>query len=105
MHINENCDAGWIEDFYSESVATVVDAYIQRGDHNISESSVERLVMNTWNATKCAFLVVINWGQYSFGEYFSVIPRFTQISKMIGRRLVSMFERGLDINQLHCVGL
>lgn len=27
---------GWIEDFYSESTKTIAEAYIQRGDHNIS---------------------------------------------------------------------
>lgn len=51
------------------------------------------------------FAVIIDWGAYSFGEYFSVIPRFTQISKTIAKLLVDLFERGLDINQLHCVGL
>ncbi|CRK94862.1 CLUMA_CG008354, isoform A, partial [Clunio marinus] len=74
---------GWIEDFYSESTEAIVNAYIKRKDHNI---------------------IVIDWGQYSFGEYFSVIPRFTQISKMIAKLLIDMFERGLDINQIHCVG-
>lgn len=33
---------GWIEDFYSESTETVVEAYIRRQDHNISELN-ERL--------------------------------------------------------------
>jgi hypothetical protein len=28
---------GWIEDFASESVQTVASAYLERGDHNISE--------------------------------------------------------------------
>lgn len=52
-----------------------------------------------------SYVVVIDWGQYSVAEYFTVIPRFTQFSKMLGRLLVDMFERGLDIDQLHCVGL
>ena len=47
----------------------------------------------------------MDWGQYSFGGYFSVIPRFTQIAKMLGKLLMEMFDRGLDINRLHCVGL
>lgn len=51
-----------------------------------------------------AHAVVVDWGQYSFGEYFSVIPRFTDISKMLGVLLVDLFDRGFDINQLHCVG-
>lgn len=34
--------AGWIEDFYSESTETVVEAYIQRADHNISRSKTPR---------------------------------------------------------------
>lgn len=28
---------GWIEDYYSESTETIVEAYIRRRDHNISE--------------------------------------------------------------------
>ena len=29
--------SGWIEDFYSESTETIVEAYIKRRDHNISK--------------------------------------------------------------------
>lgn len=96
--------AGWIEDFYSESSETIVKAYIERGDHNISKLCGWKLRAH-FKVALSNFLVVIDWGQYSFGEYFSVIPRFTQISKMLAKLLVDMFERGLDINQLHCVGL
>lgn len=41
--ISENCVdewwwiSGWIEDYFAESTETIVNAYIQRGDHNISE--------------------------------------------------------------------
>lgn len=33
------CDEflGWIEDYYSESTESIVNSYIQRGDHNIGE--------------------------------------------------------------------
>lgn len=99
------CVSGWIEDFYSESSETVVNAYIKRRDHNISKSLTTCYGVVCCMTNFLCFLVIIDWGQYSFGEYFSVIPRFTRIAKMLGKLLVDMFERGLDINQLHCVGL
>ncbi|KAG5672556.1 hypothetical protein PVAND_002674 [Polypedilum vanderplanki] len=73
----------WIEDFTSESVQTIVSAYLQRDDHNI---------------------IVIDWGQYSFGFYYTVIPRFTAIAKIFARIMLDLFERGLDINTVHLVG-
>lgn len=74
---------GWIEDFESESSQTVAQAYIERGDHNI---------------------IMGDWGRYSFSEYFLVIPRFTQIARIVGRMVFEMVESGLDVDTLHCVG-
>ncbi|KAL7020085.1 hypothetical protein ACKWTF_011373 [Chironomus riparius] len=79
----KNIHSGWIEDFDSESAETISRAYIRRGDHNI---------------------VIIDWGQYSFGEYYTVIPRFTAIAKILGSILHEWINNGLDINKVHCVG-
>lgn len=74
---------GWTESFESENVYTVAQAYIDRQDHNV---------------------VVVDWGQYSVGEYYLTIPKFTQISKLIGMHLVNLFQGGLNVQRFHCVG-
>lgn len=74
---------GWAESFESEYVHLVSKAYIERNDHNI---------------------VIVDWGQYAVGEYFLTIPKFTKISKIIGKHMVELFKRGLNIHKFHCVG-
>lgn len=74
---------GWAESFESEYVYLVTRAYIERNDHNI---------------------VIVDWGHYSVGGYFSTIPKNTKIAKLIGKNLADLFKSGLNIQKFHCVG-
>lgn len=74
---------GWAESFQSEFVYLVSRAYIERNDHNV---------------------VIVDWGQYAVGGYFLTIPKFTKISKIIGKHLLELFQSGLNIEKFHCVG-
>ena len=74
---------GWTESSKSESFDSMCKAYVERNDHNV---------------------VIVDWGQYSVGEYYFTIPKFTKISKIIGKHLVELFESGLNIQKFHCVG-
>lgn len=74
---------GWTESFESQHINIVSKAYIERNDHNI---------------------VIVDWGKYSVGGYYLTIPKFTQISKLIGHHLVELFQNGLNLHKFHCVG-
>ncbi|CAO1416485.1 unnamed protein product [Diamesa serratosioi] len=74
---------GWTESFKGDSVTTVTNAYMKRNDHNI---------------------VIVDWGQYSVGGYFLTIPKLTQISKLVGQHLVELFQSGLNVQKVHCIG-
>lgn len=79
---------GWIQNYKSNVTQTVSKAYIDRNAYSLEKNN----------------FVVVDWGQYSVGEYFFTIFKFTQIAKNVGKKLVMLFDRGLDANKFHCVG-
>lgn len=74
---------GWIDDYGSEGPQLVSKAYIKRNDHN---------------------LIVIDWGQYSFTLLKLAVLRASAISRIVGKVLVELFDLGLDVKKVHCVG-
>ncbi|XP_070504218.1 lipase member H-A-like [Chironomus tepperi] len=46
----------------------------------------------------------IRRGDHNIGEYYTVIPRFTAIAKILASILHEWINNGLDINKVHCVG-
>ena len=79
---------GWIQNYNSNATQTVSKAYIDRNAFSLQKNN----------------FVVVDWGQYSVGEYYFTIFKFTQIARNVGQQLVMLFDRGLDANKFHCVG-
>ena len=79
---------GWIQNYKSNATQTVTKAYIDRNAHSLQKHNY----------------IVVDWGQYSVGEYIFTIFKFTQIAKNVGKKLVMLFDKGLDSKKVHCVG-
>lgn len=74
---------GWTGNSENSIIHTITNAYLERNDHNV---------------------VIVDWGQYSVGEYFLTIPKSTKIAKLVGKHLVELFQRGLNVRKFNCVG-
>lgn len=74
---------GWTGNSEAAIIHTITNAYLARNDHN---------------------LVIVDWGQYSVGEYFLTIPKSNKISKLIGKHLVELFQNGLNVRKFNCLG-
>jgi pancreatic triacylglycerol lipase len=75
---------GYTEKYKSKSTQTVVDSYIERGDHNI---------------------LVVEWSNYSDGSYiFRAIPNSHKVGSIVGKTLLNMRNEGFNIDKFHLVG-
>ncbi|CRL01708.1 CLUMA_CG014924, isoform A [Clunio marinus] len=75
---------GFTEKYKSKSTQTLVESYIERGDHNI---------------------LVVEWSKYSNANYaFEAIPSSYQIGEIIGKVLLKMKESGFKLENFHLIG-
>lgn len=74
---------GWIQSPAAETSKLLIDAYIDRGDHNF---------------------MVLDWSDYSVGLYSPVLVKISQISRIMGRMLTKLFKKGLNDKHFHCIG-
>ncbi|CRL01706.1 CLUMA_CG014922, isoform A [Clunio marinus] len=75
---------GFNEKFKSKSTQTLVESYIERGDHNI---------------------LVVEWAKYNRGSYpYFVIPNTQKIGEIIGKVLLRMNKSGFKLENFHLVG-
>lgn len=89
---NKNFDAnrptmlyisGWIQSPDTETSQQLIQAYLKRGDYNV---------------------LVLDWGDYSVGLYSAVLIRMCRISRILGRTMLKLFDKGLNAKSFHCVG-
>lgn len=75
---------GYTETFQSLSVQTVLESYIERGDHNI---------------------LVIEYSNYNDGNYFlQAVPNSYRIGEIFGKTLLDMRSLGFNVDKFHLVG-
>lgn len=75
--------SGWTQSPDAEASQLLIKAYLKRGDYNI---------------------LVLDWSDYSVGLYSAVMIRMSKISRIYGRVLLRLFDKGLDSKSLHCIG-
>jgi hypothetical protein len=74
---------GWTRDPTESTSVLIINAYLRRGDYNI---------------------LVLDWGDYTVGLYSFVMARMCKMSRIYGRVLTKLFEKGLNVKSFHCVG-
>lgn len=75
---------GHTEKYSSLSTRTVVESYIERGDHNI---------------------LVLEWDDYNTGDYKTEsIPIAYKIGEFVGKTLYNMKSAGFNVDSFHLVG-
>ncbi|KAG5669190.1 hypothetical protein PVAND_017084 [Polypedilum vanderplanki] len=75
---------GYLENLECESIHVIVDAYLQRNDHNI---------------------IVLDWSKLAYGLYFmGAVPNLQKLSDPLSDSILDLINAGLDINKLHVVG-
>lgn len=74
---------GWTQSPDAETSQLLINAYLKRGDYNI---------------------LVLDWSDYSMGLYSSAMIRISKISRIFGRALLRLFDKGLNSKSFHCVG-
>lgn len=75
--------SGWIQSPDAETTKLIISAYLKRRDHN---------------------LLVLDWSDYSVGLYTAVMLRISKISRILGRTMVKIFDKGLNARTFHCLG-
>lgn len=75
--------SGWTQSPDAETTTLLIKAYLNRGDHNI---------------------LVLDWSEYSVGLYGAVMIRISKISRIFGRIMLKLFDKGLNARAFHCVG-
>lgn len=76
-------DLGWFQAPFGDTSRQLIDAYIRRGDFNI---------------------LVLDWSEYSVGLYTLVMYKMSKISRLMGRSLTKLYNKGLSDEKFHCVG-
>ena len=75
---------GYTEKFTSISTQTIVESYVERGDHNI---------------------LVIEWSSYNRGSYtLEAIPNTRIVGEYLGKIMLMMSDAGFNLNKFHFVG-
>lgn len=74
---------GWTQSPDAETSQLLIKAYLKRGDYNI---------------------LILDWSDYSMGLYSSAMIRISKISRIFGRALLRLFDKGLSSKSFHCVG-
>lgn len=75
---------GYMESVSSDSVKTVVDAYLSRGGWNV---------------------IVVDWSAYSFGNYMmTVVPNLNQVGVTVGKFLTYFMAHDNYFDKVHLVG-
>lgn len=75
---------GYLENLKVESTKVIVEAYLQRNDVN---------------------LIFLNWGELAEGNYMlDAVVNAKQLGSVLAKKLIEMFDNGLDINKFHLVG-
>lgn len=75
--------SGWTQSPNAETSQLIIKAYLKRGDYNI---------------------LVLDWSDYSVGIYGAVMIRISKISRLFGRTLLKLFDKGLNVKSFHCLG-
>ncbi|XP_015108334.1 pancreatic triacylglycerol lipase isoform X2 [Diachasma alloeum] len=86
MDINKNTAVfihGFTQSINSNSVATIVEAYLKRGDHNI---------------------VAVDWSELAGGNYMQVISQVEEVGAYIAQGINGMLEDGISPSRIHVVG-
>ncbi|XP_031626943.1 lipase member I-like [Contarinia nasturtii] len=67
-----------------ESVNTIVDAYLQRNDHNV---------------------LIMDWSQLAKGNYLiDVVPNAKQLATKMSEVVLDWVDEGMDVNRFHVIG-
>jgi Lipase len=74
---------GWTRASNAPTTLLITNAYLKRGDYNI---------------------LLLDWGDYTVGMYSLVQARMCKISRIYGRVLLKLFDKGLSAKSFHCVG-
>lgn len=74
---------GWTRAPSDPTTLLITNEYLNRGDHNI---------------------LLLDWSDYSVGLYDWVMARICRISRIYGRVLLKLFDKGLNVKSFHCVG-
>lgn len=75
--------SGWTQSPDAVTTRLLVNAYLKRGDYNV---------------------LLLDWSDYSVGIYGAVMIRISRISRIFGRVLPKLFDKGLNAKSFHCVG-
>lgn len=75
--------SGWMQSPDAETTELIINGYLKRRDHN---------------------LLILDWSDYSVGLYTSVMLRISKISRIFGRTMLKLFDKGLNIKTFHCLG-
>lgn len=75
--------SGWMLSPTADSSVQLIEAYLKYQDCN---------------------LLVLDWSDYSVGLYTPVMFRISKISRIVGRHMVKLFQKGLNDKNFHCVG-
>lgn len=75
--------SGWMQSPDAETTELIINGYLKRRDHN---------------------LLILDWSDYSVGLYASVMLRISKISRIFGRTMLKLFDKGLNIKTFHCLG-
>lgn len=74
---------GWTRAPNAETELMITNAYLKRGDYNF---------------------LLLDWSDYTVGLYSLVMARMCKISRIYGRVLMELFNKGLNAKSFHCVG-
>lgn len=74
---------GWMMSPDADTSQLVIIGFLNRGDYNV---------------------LVLDWSDYSVGMYYQAMINISKISRLAGRSLKKLFDKGINANTFHCVG-
>lgn len=75
---------GYLEGPKHESVNVIVNAYLQRNDHNV---------------------LVLDWSELAKGNYLiDAVPNAKQLATKLSEVILDFFDEGLEVNRFHVIG-
>lgn len=75
---------GYTSIYSSETTQRIVDAYLERSDHNI---------------------LVLDWSKYNGADYFwDAVPNMYKVAKVVATALIKMEDLEFDVMKFHLIG-
>ena len=69
-----------------------------------ADSSMTKLITKAYLKRNSQNFLILDWGDYSNGFYDVVRVEMSRMSRVFGKKISSLFDKGLNVKSFHCVG-